>query len=77
MAWTRAGDDGLELPSVREDLRRFFLPQLYAPPVTEEAKEEKVRSGSRTGQPPSFEMLDSQTRSWCWRATWCSVHCLT
>lgn len=39
---------------MREDLRRFFLPQLYAPPATEEAKEEKVRLGSGAGTPTSF-----------------------
>ena len=39
-----AGDDNLELPSVHEELRRFFLPQLYAAPTAPEVKEEvKVR----------------------------------
>ena len=58
---------------MREDLRRFFLPQLYAPPAAEEAKEEKVRLGLRTGNPTSFEIVDGQTRPWRWRAA-CVLH---
>ncbi len=46
----RAGDDSLELPSVHEELRRFFLPQLYAAPAAPEVKEDvKVRCQATRG----------------------------
>jgi len=39
----RAADDIMELPSVHEELRRFFMPQLYVAPAAEKV-EEKVCS---------------------------------
>ena len=39
----RAADDDMELPSVHEELRRFFMPQLYVAPAAEKV-EEKVCS---------------------------------
>ncbi|KAK9826406.1 hypothetical protein WJX81_000560 [Elliptochloris bilobata] len=45
------GDEGLELPSVREDLRRFFLPQLYAAPAEEKEKKEKEEPAAHEALP--------------------------
>ena len=59
---------------MREDLRRFFLPQLYAPPAAEEAKEEKVCLRSGAGNPTSFEKADGQTRARRWRAACCCMY---